>query len=134
MLKLLRCVLLAGGIALAGGFVVGTSGASEPGAVTAADLEDLVAAIEDDAEREKLVGRLNSLIELKKGEEKVLEPGQQTLGAIVIEEISNHSTALGRQLTALTDAILAIPGGLAHFREGSRIPRPLPAGPRAFWR
>ena len=122
MLKLMRCILLAGGMALVWGFVVGAAAASETGAVTVADLEDLVAAIEDDAEREELVGRLNTLIELKKGEEGVLEPGQQTLGAIVIEQVSAHSEALGKQLSALTNAILAIPGGMADLREGMSDP------------
>jgi len=125
MLKLLRCILVTGVIALALGFVPGLATANETGNVTVADLEDLVAAIEDDAEREELVGRLNTLIELKKGEEGVLEPGQQTLGAIVIEQLSAHSEALGRQLSALTDAILAIPGALADFREGLSDPATL---------
>ena len=125
MLKLLRCVLVTGVIALAFGFVPGLATANETGNVTVADLEDLVAAIEDDAEREELVSRLNTLIELKKSEEGVLEPGQQTLGAIVIEQLSAHSEALGRQLSALTDAILAIPGALADFREGLSDPATL---------
>ena len=125
MLKLLRCVLVTGVIALALGFVPGLATANETGNVTVADLEDLVAAIEDDAEREELVSRLNTLIELKKSEEGVLEPGQQTLGAIVIEQLSAHSEALGRQLSALTDAILAIPGALADFREGLSDPATL---------
>jgi small conductance mechanosensitive channel len=85
----------------------------------------LVAAIEDDAERKELVGRLNTLIELKKGEEGVLEPGRQTLGVIVIEQLSAHSEALGRQLSALTDAILAVPDGLADLREGMSDPATL---------
>jgi small conductance mechanosensitive channel len=125
MLKLLRCVLVAGGIALAWTFAPGLATASETGGVTVEDLEDLVAAIEDDAEREELVGRLNTLIELKKGEERVLEPGQETLGAIVIEQLSAHSEALGRQLSALADAVLAIPGALADLREGFSDPATL---------
>lgn len=134
MLKLLHCILVAGGIALAWGFVDGPAAASETGDVTVGDLEDLVAAIEDDAEREELVGRLNTLIELKKGEEGVLEPGQQTLGAIVIEQLSAHSEALGRQLSALTDAVIAIPGGLANLREDLSDPATFARWTEAFWR
>ena len=117
MLKLLHCVLVAGGIALAWSFVGGLATASESGDTTVGDLEDLVAAIEDDTEREGLLGRLNTLIELKKGEKDVLGLGQETLGAIVIEQVSAHSEALGGQLSALTDAVLAVPGQLVDLRK-----------------
>lgn len=125
MLKLLQCMLIAGGITLAWGGVDGGAMAEDPGGVTVEDLEDLVAAIEDDAEREQLVGRLNALIEIKKGESGALDPEEQTLGAIVIEQLSAHSEALGRQLSALTSAVLTIPDGLSSLRAGLSNPATL---------
>lgn len=124
MLKLFQCVLVTCGIVLAWGAVDGSALAAGPESVTvtADDLEDLVAAIEDEAEREKLVGRLNALIELKRGGESALEPQEQTLGGIVIEQISANSEALGRQLSALANAVLAIPEGLAALRKGLSNP------------
>lgn len=122
MLKLFQCALLAGGIMLAWGCAGGTAMAAEPNSVTVEDLEDLAATIEDDAEREKLVNRLNALIELKKGAESVQEAHEETLGAIVIEQISANSEALGRQLSALANAVLAIPDGLAGLRKGLSDP------------
>jgi small conductance mechanosensitive channel len=125
MLKLLQCVLVASGIALAWGVVDGRAVADEHGGVTVEDLEGLVAAIENDAERKALVGRLNALIELKKGEKVALDLEGPTLGAIVIQQLSTHSKALGRQLSALADAVLAIPNGLAGLREGLSDPATL---------
>jgi small conductance mechanosensitive channel len=125
MLKLLQCVLVASGIALAWGVVDGHAAADEYGGVTVEDLEDLVAAIEDDTERTELVGRLNTLIELKKGGDGALATEEQTLGAVVIEQLSAHSKALGKQLSALTSAVLAIPAGLADFRKSLSDPATL---------
>ncbi len=122
MLRMLKLVLVAGGIVLAAGYLDGWAMAGEHGAVTAADLEDLVAVIEDDTEREELVRRLNTLIEVKRGEEAASEAEQQTLGAIVIDQLSTHSEALGRQLSALADALLNIPDGLARLREALADP------------
>ena len=76
MLRLFHSLLVAGGIALAFGLVDGPAMASEAGDVTVADLEDLAAAIEDDAERKVLVSRLNTLIELKRSEAGLQEPAQ----------------------------------------------------------
>jgi len=122
MLRLLQCLLVAGGIALAWGVVDGDAVAEEHDAVTVEDLEDLVSTIENDAEREVLVGRLNALIELKKAERAALDPEEQTVGAIVIDQLSANSRALGRQLSALTDAILAIPSAITSIRQGLSDP------------
>lgn len=118
MLKLLKCVLVAGGIALAWGVVGDDVKASEHAGVTVEDLEDLVATIEDDAERKLLVGRLNALIEIKKAEKEAQEPEQQTVGSIVIDQLSAHSAALAKQLSSLTEAVLALPAGLTNLRLG----------------
>ncbi len=122
MLKLLKCVLVAGGIALAWGVVDGGVKASEHVGVTVEDLEDLVVTIEDDAERKLLVGRLNALIEVKKAEKEALAPEQQTVGSIVIDQLAAHSAALGKQLSALAEAVLAVPAGLTSLRLGLSDP------------
>ncbi len=122
MLRLLKLVLVAGSVVLTCGYLDGRAMAEEHGTVTAADLEDLVAAIEDDTEREELIRRLNTLIEVKRGEEGAPESEQRTLGAIVIDQLSTHSEALGKQLSVLADALLNIPDGLAGLREGLADP------------
>lgn len=125
MFRLLKLLLLAGGIALAVFQGFDPALAAEQDEVTVGELEDLVAAIENDAEREELISRLKTLIELKRREEASLEPDRETLGAIVIEQISTHSEALGRQFSALASALLSIPQGLARLRAGIEDPKTL---------
>jgi small conductance mechanosensitive channel len=93
-------------------------------AVTLQDLESLVATIKDDSKREELVSQLNALIELKKNQQ-AQQVEQQSLGGIIIEQISVHSEALGRQLSALADALLRIPDGLGALRDGLSDPKVL---------
>lgn len=120
MFKFLKLLLVAGGIVFASGFTDGQAMAEEPGTVR--DLEDLVATIEDDAQREELVRRLNTLIEIKKNDGSAQEPEQPSLGAIVIRQASSHGAALGRQLSALADAMLGIPAGMANLRQSLSDP------------
>lgn len=120
MFKFLKLLLVAGGIVFACGFTDGQAMAEEPGTVR--DLEDLVATIEDDAQREELVRRLNTLIEIKKNDGSAQEPEQPSLGAIVIRQASSHGAALGRQLSALADAMLGIPAGMANLRQSLSDP------------
>jgi small-conductance mechanosensitive channel len=125
MLRLLRLLLLAGGLVLpiiAGGQPAVATGNAE---VTTEELEDLVAAIEDDAERQELLTRLKTLIALKKSQETASAANEQTLGGLVIEQVSSHSAALGRQLSALAEALLAIPQGLDTLRTGLQNPETL---------
>lgn len=117
MVRLLRLLLLLGGLALpvvAGGQ---PAIAANEGEVTVGELEDLVAAIEDDTERQELLGRLKTLIALKKEQESATA-AEETLGGIVIEQVSAHSAALGHQLSSLANALLAIPQGLQTLRAG----------------
>lgn len=122
MIGLPRLLLLAGSVVIALGYHAVPALAEQHDPVTAADLEDLVAAIEDDAERAELVGRLKTLIEVKRGDAGDLEQEQQTLGAIVIEQLSAHSEALGRQISALSEALLGIPNGVTGLRKSLSDP------------
>ncbi|MDH5410117.1 MAG: mechanosensitive ion channel [Alphaproteobacteria bacterium] len=123
MLRVLKLLFVTGGIVLASGFIYDSVMAAEQDTVAIQDLEDLVATIEDDAQREEFVKRLNTLIAVKKGEDGILNPEQQSLGAIVIEQVSIHSEALGRQLSALADALIGIPAGLADLRSDLSDPK-----------
>lgn len=119
MSRFLRLTLAACFLALLTGALGTAARAADDQAVSVAELEDLVAAIEDDSEREQLLSRLKALIELKKGEEA---PAEKTLGTIAIEEISRQGEALGRQLSSLTAVLLAFPDGLAAVRQGLTDP------------
>jgi small conductance mechanosensitive channel len=117
-MRFLHCAVLAVALALVWvpNAAPATDGASEQ--ITVGELEDLVAAIEDDGERQVLVQRLRTLIELKKAEAAAQEPEDQTLGTLLVDWLSVHSEELGRQLSALAGAILGIPRMLADLREG----------------
>lgn len=118
---LLGIVLL---LAVPSGRALAQEPAQGSGAVTVQDLEKLVSTIKDDAKRQELVSQLNALIELKKNQQ-AKQAEQQTLGDLVIEQISLHSEALGRQLSALAEALLRIPEGLSTIRTGLSDPEVL---------
>lgn len=128
MMRFLNCAILAAALALVW-MPVGAPAANDaPEQITIGELEDLVAAIEDEGERQVLVQRLRTLIELKKAEAGAQEPEDQTLGTLLVDELSVHSEELGRQLSAIVDAILAVPRILAELREGLLDP-----GTRQRW-
>lgn len=113
MPKHFKQILLAAFLVLGLSISGSAAGAQEqqPDAVTIDDLEELAAAIEDESERQELLKRLQALIELRKAESET--PEEPTLGSIVIEQISAHGEALGRQLSSLAEAVLSIPDGVA---------------------
>jgi small conductance mechanosensitive channel len=123
MKRFLQCAILAAGLALVW-VPMGVAAADAPNEhITVAELEDLVAAIEDDQERQQLVQRLRALIELKKAEAGAPEPRDRTLGALLADKFSAYSEELGRQLNATASAILGIPRMLADLRNGLFDPR-----------
>lgn len=121
MVRLLRLLLLVGGLALPVIAAGQPAIAANDGEVTVGELEDLVAAIENDAERQELLSRLKTLIAVKKEQESAAA-SEETLGGIVIGQISAHSAALGHQLSSLANALLAIPQGVASLRAGIEDP------------
>ncbi|MDH3231722.1 MAG: hypothetical protein OEN55_18180, partial [Alphaproteobacteria bacterium] len=118
MMRFLHCAVLAVALALVwlpnAAPAAGT--ASEP--VTIAEIEDLVSAIEDDGQRQELVQRLKTLIELKKAEASVQEPEDRTLGAQLVDKLSAYSEELGRQLSAIAGAVLGLPRIFSDVRDG----------------
>ncbi len=117
MSRFLHCAILAAALALVWLPDVAPAAETSPETVTVAELEDLVAAIEDEGEREALVMRLRTLIELKKAEVRAQEPPDQTLGTLVVDQLSAYSEELGRQLSAVAGALLAIPEMLKDLRD-----------------
>ena len=122
MTRFLHCAFLATALALA--CIPGRAAAQQeaPQQITVTELEDLVDAIEDDAERQALVQRLRTLIEVKKAEAGAGKPGDQALGTLLIEQLSLHSEALGQQLSAIAAALLNAPAALIEMREGLSDP------------
>ncbi len=117
MIRFLHCAVLAAALAVV--WLPAGAGAAEapPPSVTVAELEDLVATLEDEGERQELVQRLRTLIELKRAEGQVQEPADQTLGTLLVDQLSAYSEELGRQLSALAAAVLKIPASLAGLRD-----------------
>ena len=118
MKRFLHCAVLAAALALVWMPVTAPAANDAPEQVTTAELEDLVAAIEDDGQRQQLVQRLRTLIELKKAEASAREPEALTLGARLSEQLSVHSEAFGRQLSAIAGAMLGVPQMFADLRGG----------------
>ncbi len=118
MMRFLHCAVLAAVLALVWMPIAASAADEAPGQVTTAELEDLVATIEDDGERQVLVQRLRTLIELKKAEAGAQEPEDETLGTLLVDQLSAHSEELGRQLSAIAGAVLGIPQMLADLRDG----------------
>lgn len=117
----LFCILpVLAGLILAAPPVHAASDTGGGGAVTTAELAELVAALEDDGEREALVRRLKALIEVRRGAAAEVE--DQTLGGLLIEQMSHYSEALGRQVSALAGALLGVPDGLARLGDGLADP------------
>ncbi len=86
------------------------------------ELESLVATLENDAERQQFVDHLKALIEVQRAEAETAAEGQ-TIGALLIEQLSLHSEALGRQVSALAGALLSLPEGLMQIRDGLADPQ-----------
>jgi small conductance mechanosensitive channel len=110
---------MAAGLVLAG-LPTAAYAAADQQRVSTEELRELVEALEDDGEREQLVRRLNALIELRRGEQET--PEDQTLGAIIIEQLSRHSAALGEQLSELASALLDIPRGISRLGDSLADP------------
>ena len=119
MTRLLRSIVVAAGLVLAG-LPTAAYAAADQQRVSTEELRELVEALEDDGEREQLVRRLNALIELRRGEQG--SPEDQTLGAIIIEQLSRHSAALGEQLSELASALLDIPRGISRLGDSLADP------------
>lgn len=117
-MRFLHCAVLAAALALVWMPIAASAADEAPGQITIAELEDLVAAIEDDGERQEFVQRLKTLIELKKAEAGAQEPEDQTLGTLLVDQLSAHSEELGRQLSAIAGAMLGIPRMFADLRDG----------------
>lgn len=122
MSRFLYCALLAAVLALP--WMPDTASAQQavPPEITVAELEDLVDAIEDDGERQALVQRLRTLIEIKKAEAGVEDAGDRTLGTLLIDQLSVHSEALGQQLSATAGALLNAPAALVELRDSLTDP------------
>ncbi len=117
MTRFRLCAILATALALVWLTDIAPAAEAPPETITVAELEDLVAAIEDDGERAALVQRLRTLIELKKAEARAEQPADQTFGNLVVERLSAHSEELGRQLAAVAEALLAVPGMFGSLRD-----------------
>ena len=120
MFKILSIVPVLAGLLLAMPPALGASDTGEGGEVSTAELEELVLALEDDGEREELVRRLKALIELRRG--ATAEARDQSLGGLLVEQMSLHSEALGRQVSALASALLGVPEALVRLRDGLADP------------
>ncbi|UCH73439.1 MAG: mechanosensitive ion channel [Rhodospirillales bacterium] len=91
-------------------------------AVTVADLEDLVATIEDDAQRQQLVNRLKTLIEVKKSEASATRAAEPSLAQLLIEQLSTLSEGLGKELSAVSSALLGLPTIYRELKAGLMDP------------
>ena len=118
MKRFLHCAILAAALVSVWMPAVAPAADESPQQISIAELEDLATAIEDDQERQELVGRLRALIELKKAEAASQEPDERTLAALLVDQLSVHSEELGRQLSAVAGAVWAVPRILADLRDG----------------
>ena len=121
-MRFLHCAVVAVALALVWMPNAAPAAEAAPDQVTTAELEDLVSAIEDDGQRQQLVQRLKALIELKKAETGAELPDDRTLGGRLVDQLSVYSEELGRQLSAVANAMLGIPQMLADLRDGLRDP------------
>lgn len=118
MTRLLQCAVVATALALVWGPGNAAAANGDSSQITVSELEDLVTAIEDDAQREQLVHRLKAIIEAKKAEVSTRETADRTLGTLLVRQLSVYSEELGGQLSALAGAILALPELFAQIRDG----------------
>lgn len=119
MIKLLQSVLLAAAMLAA---VAAAAGAQDdPDTLSVAELEGLVATLEDETERAKLVTQLKALIEARR-EQAAGEATQPSLGEVLLERLAAHGGLLGDQLSALTLAVAGIPDGLRRVADVLRDP------------
>ena len=91
------------------------------------DLEALVATIEDEAGRQRLVARIRALIAVQKGVTE--EPVVESLGAGFIDRLSKHVKESSRQLAAAVQTLSDLPGLTAWVRAQAGDP-----DARALWR
>ncbi|MDP6604602.1 MAG: mechanosensitive ion channel [Rhodospirillales bacterium] len=118
-------LVLAATILVIGSFATGPTLAAE-GVVTADELGDLLAAIEDETERSKLADRLRALIAVT-GEEKAVEqPGGW--GARFVTGLSEGIGNTGNQLVALARSVSDVPAFAEWLRQQMSEP-----DARAFW-
>lgn len=94
--------------------------------MTADELGDLLAAIEDETERNKLADRLRALIAATGEEKAVAQPGGW--GAKFVTRLSEGIGNTGNQLAALARGVSDVPAFAEWLRRQATEP-----GARAFW-
>ena len=89
-------------------------------AVTVQELEDLAAAMEDEAAREQLLARIRALIATKKNTQ--VTPPVESASAQLIAALSESVRETGRQLGAAADALRDVPVIFAWVRDQAANP------------
>ena len=85
--------------------------------VSAAELDELIATLEDESQRQALVAQLQALREARMAADGGAgAESLDRLGATALSYLSERSVAIGRQLTALGEILADIPQAVASLR------------------
>jgi small conductance mechanosensitive channel len=107
---------------LLAGPVLAQAQQAEPApAVTVEELEDLAAALEDEAAREQLLSRIRALIATRKDSQ--VKPPVESAGARLIAALSENVRGTRRQLGAAADALRDVPVIFAWVRDQVANPK-----------